>query len=307
MGGPNNLREVEVFLRNMFADPNILTTKSKMLRAFIGSVIVSNRAGAAAEVYFQLGGKSPIVAHTKNLVKKLQDATRRECIVKYAMRYTPPFAKEIAQELEDEDIKDIYLIPLYPQYSTTTTKSSLENFIEAYEQTGGNARLHTLKNFYRNETYNQLILKLIIEALGDKNPQEFELIFSAHGLPQKIVKAGDPYERQINRHVTILKEKLIHKGIHFAHVHLAYQSKVGPMKWLEPSLEAKLKEIRTKKVIIFPIAFTIDNSETDYELGVEYAEIAKGLGITDYLVAKCPNDDPLFVQTLLELQKEMRL
>ncbi len=305
MGGPNNLREVEVFLRNMFADPNILTTKSKLLRAFIGSVIVSNRAGAAAEVYFQLGGKSPIVAHTKNLVAKLQAAVDEHCIVRYAMRYTPPFAGEIAQELEDADIKDIYLIPLYPQYSTTTTKSSLEDFIEAYEKTGGNAKIHTIRNFYRNDTYNDLIIKLIQEALGDNAAEGFELIFSAHGLPLKIIKGGDPYQHQIERHVAILKEKLKYNGLRFASVHLAYQSKVGPMKWLEPSLEEKLKEIHTKKVLVFPIAFTIDNSETDYELGVEYAQTATELGITDYIVAKCPNDNPLFIKALLEIKEEM--
>jgi len=137
MGGPNNLQEVEVFLKNMFADKNILTMKSKLLRKFIGGMIVFSRTESAQEVYKKLGGKSPIVGHTKKLVKKLQDRVSDDVLVDFAMRYTPPFANEVIKRLDEENIKNIYLIPLYPQYSTTTTKSSLEDFREAYESVGG--------------------------------------------------------------------------------------------------------------------------------------------------------------------------
>ena len=306
MGGPNNLLEVETFLRNMFADPNILTTKSKLLRKFIGNLIVTNRVVEARKVYEELGGKSPIVDHTKNLVAKLQDMVSEETYVDFAMRYTPPFASEVCERLEAMDIREIYLIPLYPQYSTTTTKSSLEDFEAAYAKTGGNAKILARGNFYRTHAYNQVVLKRIKEALGDEDPAHFELVFSAHGLPQKIVDSGDPYQKQIERHVALLEEELAQNSLKFKAVHLAYQSKVGPMKWLEPSLEEKLKELQTKKVLIFPIAFTIDNSETDYELGVEYAHIAKELGFEEYRVARCPNDDKLFVQALYDIYLEMK-
>ncbi len=306
MGGPNNIREVEVFLRNMFADPNILTMKSALLRKFVGNLIVANRTFAAQKVYEQLGGKSPIVEHTKALVSKLQQLVDEDVYVDFAMRYTPPFADEVALRLEEMDVKDIYLIPLYPQYSTTTTKSSLEDFETAYARTGGNAKLHSIKNFYRNHRYNELICKRIAEAIGEAQSEEFDLIFSAHGLPKKIVKRGDPYERQITRHVELIKQELQKNHMEFRGIHLAYQSKVGPMKWLEPSLEKKLEELAGKKVVIVPIAFTIDNSETDYELGVEYAEIAKELGYSDYRVARCPNDDELFAMTLHEIFREMK-
>lgn len=306
MGGPNNLLEVETFLRNMFADPNILTTKSKLLRSFIGNLIVTNRVVEARKVYEKLGGKSPIVEHTKKLVYKLQEMVSEETYVDFAMRYTPPFASKVCEKLEEMDVRDIYLIPLYPQYSTTTTKSSIEDFEAAYDKVGGNAKIHKRGNFYRMHAYNQVIVKRIEEALGDDEAGEFELVFSAHGLPQKIVKAGDPYQKQIERHVELLKGELAKKGLEFGGVHLAYQSKVGPMKWLEPSLEEKLKGLENKKVVIFPIAFTIDNSETDYELRVEYADIARELGYEDYRVAKCPNDHKLFVDSLYDIYLEMK-
>ena len=306
MGGPNNLLEVETFLRNMFADPNILTTKSSLLRAFIGNLIVTNRVVEARKVYEELGGKSPIVDHTKKLVAKLQEMVDEEVYVDFAMRYTPPFASEVCEKLEEMDVREIYLIPLYPQYSTTTTKSSLEDFEAAYAKTGGNATIFKRGNFYRLHAYNEVILKRIEEVLDNEEAEEFELVFSAHGLPQKIVKAGDPYQKQIERHVELLKAELEKRDLHFKKIHLAYQSKVGPMKWLEPSLEEKLGELKSKKGIIVPIAFTIDNSETDYELGVEYAHIAKELGFEEYRVAQCPNDDKLFVEALFDIYLEMK-
>lgn len=307
MGGPNNLGEVEVFLKNMFADPNILTTKSKLLRKFIGEMIVHSRVAAAQEVYKELGGKSPIVEHTKNLLDSLQKVVDDDVVVDFAMRYTPPFALEVCRRLEAMDVRDIYLIPLYPQYSTTTTKSSLEDFYEAYAKTGGNARVHVIRNFYRNHTYNRVLIRKIKEVLKGESAKRFDLIFSAHGLPQKIVDKGDPYQKQIQNHVAILKQELQKEGMEFSGIHLAYQSKVGPMKWLEPSLEEKLKSLKNKHVLVFPIAFTIDNSETDFELAIEYAKIAKELGFSEYRVAKCPNDDELFVQALYEIFLEMKV
>ncbi len=305
MGGPNDLSEVELFLKNMFADPNILTIKNVLLRKLIGGMIVRLRISQAQDVYKQLGGSSPIVEHTKRLVAALQKIVDEDVIVDFAMRYTPPFASQVCQKLEEKDVRRIYLIPLYPQYSTTTTKSSLEDFRNSYAKIGGNARVFEVRNFYRNHTYNRLIVKRIKEAIDKDDPSEFTLIFSAHGLPQKIIDNGDPYQKQIERHVEILTKELKNAKMVFESIHLAYQSKVGPMQWLEPSLETKLTSLTNKKVVIFPIAFTIDNSETDYELGVEYKKIVKKLGFETYRVAKCPNDDELFVQALYEIFLEM--
>jgi len=306
MGGPNNLDEVEMFLKNMFADKNILTMKSGLLRKFIGGMIVFNRTESSQEIYRELGGKSPIVGHTKNLVKKLQSKLGDDVLVDFAMRYTPPFADEVIERLNKEDIKKIYLIPLYPQQSTTTTKSSLEDFEEVYHKDGGEAILIEIKHFFQNYTYNKAIIQRIKERVGDDDYKDFDIIFSAHGLPQKIVDAGDVYQKHIEKHTEILKEMLKDEKMNFHQVHLAYQSKVGPMEWLKPSLEDKLQTVRNRGVIIFPLAFTIDNSETDFELEIEYREIAEELGFKDYRVCRCPNDSELFVDALCEIYEKMK-
>ena len=307
MGGPNNLDEVEMFLKNMFNDPNILTMKSALLRKFVGGMITFARAESSQEIYRQLGGKSPIVDHTKNLItaleKKLDDES---VIIDFVMRYTPPFAPEVIARLKEQEVEKIYLIPLYPQFSTTTTKSSLEDFEEAFHKSGMDAVLVEVKHYYENNTYNEAVIERIKEKMGDADYNDFDIIFSAHGLPQKIVDAGDPYQRHVERHVELLKKKLEEDEMKFHKVHLAYQSKVGPLKWLEPSLETALHKVRNRGVIIYPIAFTIDNSETDFELEVEYREIAEEMGFNEYRVCRCVNESEKFVNALMEVYKKMK-
>jgi len=306
MGGPNNLNEVEMFLKNMFADKNILTMKSNALRKMIGGLIVFNRTESSQEIYRQLGGKSPIVDHTKSLVAKLQTALGEDVIVDFVMRYTPPFAPEVIEKLNKQNIEKIYLIPLYPQFSTTTTKSSLEDFEENYHTMGDDALLVEIKHFFENESYNRAVLDNIKKTVGDDDYRDFDIIFSAHGLPQKIVDAGDVYERHVTKHVSILEKMLASEGMNFHQSHLAYQSKVGPLEWLKPSLDEKLAVVRNRGIIIVPIAFTIDNSETDFELEVEYREIAQELGFKEYRVTRCANDSDLFVQALCEIYEKMK-
>ena len=306
MGGPNNLDEVEVFLKNMFNDKNILTMSSDLLRKIVGGLIVFNRTESSQEIYRQLGGKSPIVGHTKKLVTKLQKKLGDDIIVDFVMRYTPPFASEVIERLNKEDVEKIYLIPLYPQQSSTTTKSSLEDFEEHYHDSAGNAVLVEIKHFFENKTYNKSIIESIKEKVGKDNCNDFDIIFSAHGLPQKIIDAGDVYQKHVEKHVEILKQDLKDEDMNFHEVHLAYQSKVGPMEWLKPSLGDKLKLVRNRGIIIFPLAFTIDNSETDFELEIEYREIAQELGFKEYRVCRCPNDSDLFVEALEEIYHKMK-
>jgi ferrochelatase len=307
MGGPNNLQEVELFLKNMFSDPNILTMKSSLLRKFVGGMITLTRAESSQEIYRQIGGKSPIVGHTKRLVAALEKKIDNENVtVDFVMRYTPPFAPEVVERLKEKKVEKIYLIPLYPQYSTTTTKSSLEDFEEAFHISGMDAVLVEVKHYYENNSYNEAVIQRIKEQMTDAEYNDFDLIFSAHGLPQKIVDAGDPYQRQVERHVELLKKKLQEHKMDFHQVHLAYQSKVGPLKWLEPSLGDALQRVRNRGVIIYPIAFTIDNSETDYELAIEYREIAEEMGFKEYKVCRCVNDSMKFVEALVEIYAKMK-
>ena len=297
MGGPRNKEELEMFLRNMFNDKNIITVKSDILRSIIASIIVLSRKNSAWENYEEIGGNSPINELTEKLVSKL-DERLEEYDVFQVMRYTPPFAAKCIEQLKQKEIKDITLLPLYPHYSTTTTKSSLEDFMDIAQDS---FNVKVIKPFYKNEKFNNKIVEDIKNSV--ENYSSYNLIFSAHGLPQKIVDAGDPYEKQVNEHVKILSNILKAKEINFQSVSLAYQSKVGPMKWLTPSLDDKLKEFENKNVLIYPIAFIVDNSETKFELDIEYKEIADELKINDYKVVSCVNDSNGFIEVIEELIK----
>lgn len=305
MGGPNNLEEVKVFLHNMFNDKNIITVKSDLLRRFIAFMITTSRTKTAQANYAKIGGKSPLVGYTQKLVTKLQKALP-SLHVDFAMRYTPPFCEEVIKNLMQKNIEEVVLIPLYPHYSKTTTKSSLEDFNEVAQKLGFNPTITYVERFYADEHYNQAVLNTITDALGQNDPTQFELIFSAHSLPQKIIERGDPYQDEILLHVKILKALLLTHNLHFKGIHVAYQSKLGPVKWLEPSLEEKLTSLENKNVLIVPLSFTVDNSETKFELSIEYKEVADTLGFEHYLVAKCPNDNDIFVECLKNLVLNIR-
>jgi ferrochelatase len=300
MGGPNNLGEVKTFLKNMFNDKNIISAPTP-IRKLISFIIVKSRLNEATENYKKLGGKSPIVDYTKSLVNKLQEKSNIDTF--YIMRYTPPFAKDILKNLTNYD--EIYAIPLYPHYSLTTTNSSFEDLFKEATKLNIDNKIKKIDFYYANEKYNQVITKKIKEALNGDNAKDFDLIFSAHGLPQKVIDNGDLYQKHIKLNRFFAVRELLKEGIVFNKTHLAYQSRLGPMEWIKPYLEDKLKEIKNKKLIIYPIAFTVDNSETEFELEMEYKEMAQKLGYEDVRVAKCPNDDELFVEFLDELIKEM--
>ncbi|RYA23394.1 ferrochelatase [Malaciobacter marinus] len=295
MGGPRTKDELKMFLTNMFNDKNIITVKSSILRKMIAFFITTSRLNEAWKNYEEIGGFSPINKITENLIDKLNDSFD-DIYVTQAMRYTPPFSSTAIKQIKEQGIKDVILLPLYPQYSTTTTKSSVEDF---YEVAKDEFNIEVIDPFYKNESFNDIILKELVSKV--ENVNEYNLIFSAHGLPQKIVDAGDVYEKHVNEHVRILSEKLQQKGYNFKSTNLAYQSKVGPLKWLEPSLDDMLKNFKDEKVLIYPIAFIIDNSETDFELSIEYKEIADEIGISDYKVCKCVNDSEDFQATIKEL------
>ncbi len=300
MGGPNNLDEVKVFLRNMFNDKYIIGAPQP-IRAMIGQIIISKRLKESKENYLKLGGMSPIVGHTKRLVRRLNKELDAD--VFYEMRYTPPFAKDIMPKLKNYD--EIYAIPMYPHYSSTTTKSSIEEFVKVAKKYNLDKKIKTIDSYYDNKFYNKAIVERIKEALKGDKSEDFELIFSAHGLTQKIIDKGDLYQKHILANVEYAKKELEEQNISFKKIHVAYQSRLGPMEWLRPYLEDKLKEIK-EKVIIYPISFTVDNSETEYELDMEYAEVAEHLGIKDYRVAKTPNHHRYFISAIKEIFEEMK-
>nr|WP_315057541.1 ferrochelatase [uncultured Campylobacter sp.] len=352
MGGPNNLSEVEVFLKNMFNDPFILGIKSDFWRSVLAALIVKSRTASARNNYEKLGGRSPICSITEALCERvnllarakfgaglkfenaadagaaneppqnislqskppqdvptqseaLQNEAPRdrklidELICDYAMNYTPPFAEDVLKKYANFD--EIILMPLYPHFSKTTVQSSLCSAEAALKRLGiKNYKIVDI--FYDSAAYNEILLNLIAGCVAKFSADEISqisLIFSAHSLPVKMIAAGDPYEAQVKTHVEILQDLLAARGIKFKEIILAYQSRLGPVKWLEPNIADVLRDLQSKKALIFPIAFCVDNSETDFELDIFYRASARELGYEYYEVCKCPNFREDFAKFIL--------
>ncbi|CZE51205.1 ferrochelatase [Campylobacter geochelonis] len=302
MGGPNNLDEVSVFLKNMFNDRYILTIKNSFFRSILANLITKFRVKAATQNYKAIGGKSPIVDITDSLVKKLRKEV--EFDVDYAMNYTPPFSKDVFKKYESYD--EIVLFPLYPHHSTTTVISSLDDAKKAIKELGISAKIYEIPTFFENKIYNNIIINSIKNSVSGLNNDEISnttLIFSAHSLPQKIINRGDMYENDIENHVDILSDLLEKENLNFKEIKLAYQSRLGPVQWLGPNLSEVLPTLENKRALIYPISFCVDNSETDFELSIEYNHIAKKNNFEFYGVVKCPNDSDEFVEFIKEISK----
>ena len=297
MGGPNTIEEVELFLRNMFADEHILPMNPYM-RRFVGNIIISKRLEEVKENYRLLGGKSPLPALTEKLIAKLSE--QLDMPIYAAMRYVPPFADKALFACKEQGVEELILFPMYPQYSTTTTLSSVEDVKKRCEEMGYHPKITVIDPYYDDYDYIEASVAKIMEAMEGRETQAYDLLLSAHGLPMSIIKAGDPYEKQVEGNVSALKTYLASKGIVFHDIKLVYQSKVGKSAWLEPNLADVLRNPTHRKVIIYPLAFTIDNSETVFELDVEHREIAQKLKYEEYVVAKCMNDDERFVQLIVD-------
>ncbi|MCB4766866.1 MAG: ferrochelatase [Sulfurovum sp.] len=296
MGGPNNIEEVELFLRNMFSDKNILPM-NPYLRSFVGSIIISKRLEEVKKNYQLLGGKSPLLALTKRLIQKIKK--KIDIPIFATMRYVPPFADSALYACKEKGICELLLFPMYPQYSTTTTLSSVEDIEKCCKAMGYTPKITVIDPYYDDYDYIEASVSKIIEAMEGKMTEEYDLLLSAHGLPMGIIKAGDPYQNHIERSVSAIKTYLACKGIKFHDIKLAYQSKVGSLAWLEPNLVDVLRNPTHRKVIVYPLAFTIDNSETVFELDIEHRQIAKKLKYEDYIISKCMNDDEKFVDLIV--------
>lgn len=300
MGGIGSMDEVRLFLENMFNDENILSIKPAILRGFVARIIASRREPVARENYKKIGGKSPLNGITQRVCEKLSFIdTQRKFYA--AMRYLPPFAKEVVEKIQEDGIEEVILFSMYPHYSRTTTKSSIDDFLNSCRAANYTPKITIIDRYFDNKLYNLAVIDRIKEALKGDRSNDFTLIFSAHGLPQRVINKGDPYQKEIEENINLLKEMLKSEGLLFKSIELGYQSKVGPLKWLEPSLKKVLGRYKNEKVIIYPLSFTIDNSESVLELDIEYRDEAKRVGVSDFRVCKCLNDSPLFIEAILSL------
>ncbi|MFQ6341852.1 ferrochelatase [Campylobacter sp. VTCC 70190] len=289
MGGATNLQDCEVFLKNMFNDPYILGIKNAFLRKFVAWIITKARVKAMQENYKQMGGKSPLNELTQSLCLKLSAKQKAFCF-DFVNLYVPPFAKEVLGKYKLGKEDEIILFPLYPHHSRTTVTSSLEVLQNRVKSLKIDAKIKIIDVFYKNELYNQMIISHILEK--QKHFGAKTLIFSAHSLPVSVIEKGDLYEKHINEHVELLKEKLKN---HFDEFIIAYQSRLGPIKWLEPNTSDILANLK-QKALIYPLSFCIDCSETIFELGIEYKHLAKEA----YELISCPNDSDEFAEFILD-------
>lgn len=300
LGGPDSLKAVRPFLFNLFRDPAIITLPA-VARYPLAALISTTRNRAAQANYAIMGGRSPLLPETEAQAAALQaELDRRspgiETRVFIAMRYWRPFGRDTAREVAAFVPDEIVLLPLYPQYSTTTTGSSVKDWTRVY---GGPGRTRTVCCY---PTASGLIaahaaeIRKVWEEAGC--PSNLRLLFSAHGLPQQVVDGGDPYEAQIRATAAAIASELPELG----DWKVSFQSRVGRLKWLEPSTEAAVRQagVDGKGVLISPIAFVSEHVETLVELDHEYADLARDVGVAPFLRARTPGVTPLFIGSLAE-------
>ena len=305
LGGPDSLDAVEPFLFNLFSDPDIFKLPLGFItQRWFARAISRRRAPQASIGYRAIGGKSPQLeithAQARALSQALADKGEYEVFV--CMRYWHPMADAVVTALIEKEIDNVILLPLYPQYSLTTTGSSYNDFQRACRGNNYQPKISLIRQWYDQPHYQQAIADAITaEAvkLPTPNPENIELLFSAHGLPQKTIARGDPYEKHIRATV-----EAVSKILGWPHTTLCYQSRVGPLKWLQPYTRNTIIEkakLGSKQILIYPIAFVSDHIETLHELGMEYAEVAQRYGVETYRVVPALNTSAGLINTLKEL------
>ncbi len=300
LGGPDSMDAVKPFLLNLFRDPAILRVPP-FVRPFLARLIASRRVKPASDNYALMGGKSPLLELTQEQAAALEARIPgAKCFI--AMRYWHPFSIPAARAVKAWDPDEIVLLPLYPQYSTTTTGSSLSAWREAAASVGLAKRTTTLCCYHSDGAFlaaTAAIVRRSYEAARAALPAEIGLrvLFSAHGLPEVIVTKGDPYQFQVERTVAGVIRTL---GIADLDWTVCYQSRATPQKWIGPSTDEEVERAAHDKVavLVVPIAFVSEHSETLVELDVEYRELAEKAGVPGYFRAPTQNSDPAFIEAL---------
>ena len=299
LGGPDSPQAVKPFLFNLFyailAFPN-------PFRWGLAKIISTARAKKAQKIYAQIGGKSPILEETQAQADALQNVLGNSYKVFVAMRYWHPMAEEVAQQVKAYDPDEVVLLPLYPQFSHTTTGT----FRKVWEKQGLSYPTRTIGCYPVSPGFLDFITKKITEELK-RYPHPMRILFTAHGLPQKNIERGDPYQKQVEQTFHALVESLVEKlpqkaGLEYR---LSYQSRVGPLQWITPYTDAEIRQAGQDKVgvMVVPIAFVSEHSETLVELDLEYRELALQSGVPHYVRIPTVQSDPDFIHGLADLVK----
>ena len=300
LGGPDGPEAVKPFLTNLFSDPAIITLPA-IVRLPLARIIAGGREAAAKANYAIMGGGSPLLPETQRQAQALQSALASarpdlESRVFIAMRYWKPFADQTAREVAAFAPDQVVLLPLYPQFSTTTSASSLKDWARAYRGPGAS---HTVCCYPTAQGLVEAHARAISQTwIKAGRPAKVRLLFSAHGLPEKIIAAGDPYQAQVEATAAAVAALLPE----LPDWQVCYQSRVGRLKWIGPSTDDAIRMAAAdgKGVLVSPIAFVSEHVETLVELDHEYAALARQIGCAPYLRSPTPTLDPALIDTLAQ-------
>lgn len=302
LGGPDSPEAIRPFLLNLFNDPDIIPLPAvlRWLQPSLARYIVSKRLPRVTKYYETMGGHSPLRRLTEEQAEALEAALSEAGMpmpVVVAMRYWHPTTEEAIARLAELKVDEVILLPLYPQYSVATTGSSLGHFREALAKSGLSVRQRVVDDYHTDARYIEAIAKTVTEALDRTGPDAC-VLFSAHGLPESLIRKGDPYQRQIERTRELVIETMGFTGRHM----LSYQSRTGPVKWIGPYTDQALVQLAAegvKKLVMVPLGFVSDHLETLYEMDRMYRDQALSLGFEQFERARSLNADPAFIQSLV--------
>lgn len=304
LGGPDSLEAVRPFLKNLFSDPAIISLPWP-LRPLLAEIISRTRDRSAQKIYQKLGGSSPLLQNTKtqqaHLSQLLRDQFPGQTVeVFIAMRYWNPLTPQAVTQVKKFQPTEVVLLPLYPQFSITTTGSSFAEWYHQADKQGLKVQTREVRSYPQDtafiEAHVDLLSPWIERAAAFGSPR---ILFSAHGLPQKVIDKGDPYEVHVHQTVQAILKKIPSCVDNV----VCYQSKVGPLKWLEPSIGQELKRAGEDRVpvIVVPVAFVSEHSETLVELDEDYRSLAEELGVPFYGRVPTLSDHPAYMRALAGL------
>jgi protoporphyrin/coproporphyrin ferrochelatase len=301
LGGPDSLAAVEPFLYNLFCDPDIINFPGSFLaRKPLAKLISTTRSKKVRQRYAEIGGGSPIRRLTEQQARALEIALQPHIPARtvVAMRYWHPDTRKAIAALESAPYDELVLLPLYPHYSLATTGSSLKEWNTLYKP---KVPVHVIDHFFDHPDYISGIVERTNAILRQlPRPDNVHLVFSAHGLPMALVEKGDPYPQHIEATVRLVREMGAWPNPHT----LCYQSRVGPQKWLQPSLTTTLENLArdgVKRMLVVPISFLTEHIETLHEINIEAREQAESLGVHDFHMMPALNDSPLLIRALADL------
>ena len=307
LGGPDRLEDVGPFLYNLFSDPEIIRLPFAWLQKPLAWLISSRRTQKSQENYKQIGGGSPLRRITEAQGEALREqlsALGQEASIYVGMRYWHPYTSEAIARIIQDKIERLVILPLYPQFSISTSGSSFRLLEQLWKEDSRLQRIEytVIPSWHKQPGYLQAMTELIVQELDQfPNPDEAHIFFSAHGVPKSYVEeAGDPYEQEIEECTHLIVETLNRPNFYT----LAYQSRVGPVEWLQPYTQDAIKELGSKNVkdlVVVPISFVSEHIETLQEIDIEYRELAEESGIHNFRRVPALNTNPVFINALAEL------